>query len=181
MAIPRKKKICKVCGDSRYIFSRGLCEKCSKLKKLRTTKLSKAKARRRKNRESIPSLKRRARYWFQRWIRYRDLGHKCICESCPNILSNIKAFDAGHYHKAELYSNLVFDEDNVHGQCKGCNGFRDGNIIEYRKGLVKKIGIDGVISLEDRALYNKEIFKWNRDELILLLEEYKTLVKLIEG
>lgn len=139
------------------------------------------KKKRSKRQPTISSLKRQARYWFQRWIRYRDLGNKCICEGCQNILSDLKGFDAGHYHKAELYSNVLFNEDNVHGQCKGCNGFKDGNIIEYRKGLLEKIGEERLTSLEEKALYNRGPYKWDRQELIDIKEKYKLLVKDIEN
>src|SRR3990172_3508898 len=91
-----------------------------------TKKVKKKKAPRKPR---LRSLKSKARYYFQRWIRARDLGKKCICKSCDNILEKMEEFDAGHYHAVALYSNMLFDERNVHGQCKGCNGFRHGNLI----------------------------------------------------
>jgi hypothetical protein len=81
-----------------------------------------------------------AREVFQLWIRLRDKKDSCI--SCGRVA---ESYDAGHFFCAELYSGLIFHEDNCHKQCKRpCNKDRHGNLANYRIGLVKKIGEERV-------------------------------------
>ena len=37
---------------------------------------------------------------------------------------------------------------NCHKQCVKCNRFLSGNVAEYRRGLIKKIGLDLVEKIE---------------------------------
>ncbi len=173
-------KICNICNkEVPKLFSKGACIYCSKI--ISNTKLNKPlkKSIPKKKLPTITKVKKEARYWFQRWIRLRDLGNKCIYHSCNNYLNDLKTFDAAHYLKAELYSNKVFDENNVHGSCKSCN-FRDPT-IDYRKGLLLKIGEEQLLKLEEEALVNRDgNFKWDRSNLHDIITKYKQLCKEIE-
>jgi hypothetical protein len=54
---------------------------------------------------------------------------------------------------------MRFVEDNAHGQCKHCNRHLAGNHVEYRLGLVKRIGLHAVELIEaDQTMrkYTKE-------------------------
>ncbi len=82
---------------------------------------------------------------FNTYIRTRDKNSSCI--SCEATLSNRK-FDAGHYRSVGSNPQLRFNEENVWGQCVPCNRDKHGNLIEYRKGLIKKIGVEKVEYLE---------------------------------
>ena len=44
--------------------------------------------------------------------------------------------------------HLRFIQNQVHKQCVKCNRFLSGNVAEYRKGLIRKIGIDKVMEIE---------------------------------
>jgi hypothetical protein len=99
--------------------------------------------------KTITDYKKDARYWFQRWIRIRDLGKSCI--SCNTILSAINKYDAGHYYSASGTPQLLFNEFNCNGQCVFCNQHKSGNLIEYRKGLINRYGIDSLLDLETLA------------------------------
>ena len=68
----------------------------------------------------------KARKAFQSYIRERDKGKPCI--SCGTTTAT--KWDAGHYLKAELYTGLIFNEDNVHRQCQRCNQLRPGPSME---------------------------------------------------
>lgn len=114
-----------------------------------------------------------ARKIFQLWIRLRDKDLPCI--SCG--AANTK-FDAGHYFKAELYSGMIFDEDNVHKQCCTCNDILEANLHEYRKGLIQRYGLEYVERLESRSDANRKK-SWTREEYIEITEKYKHRVKLI--
>jgi len=121
--------------------------------------------------QSLIQLRNLARVSFQIYIRQRDKDLPCI--SCNK--SDAK-WDAGHYLKAEIYTKLIFNEDNVHKQCSYCNLQLAGNLIEYRKGLVKKIGINKVQELEDMADSSRS-YKFTKDELITLAKNYKLKIK----
>lgn len=60
---------------------------------------------------------------FSIYIRKRDFvkyGGRCI--SCPTILTDWKLGDAGHYVSVSRGNfETLFDEKNVHLQCKRCN------------------------------------------------------------
>ncbi|UKA23364.1 recombination protein NinG [Photobacterium damselae subsp. damselae] len=84
--------------------------------------------------------------FFNKFIRIRDYGEPCI--SCQRYFS-ICEMDAGHYRSKGAAPELRFDEDNVNLQCRDCNsGFLSGNRENYRKNLIKKIGIERVERLE---------------------------------
>jgi hypothetical protein len=129
-----------------------------------------AAAEKRERRESLAKLKtiskflQEAQREFNRWIRERDFGEPCI--SCGRITG--AKVNAGHYRTTAAASHLRFNPDNVHLQCEHCNTHLSGNLIEYRKGLVAKIGAARVELLEDD---NRSV-KWTREELLALRREY---------
>lgn len=127
-------------------------------------------------------LEKAARLIFQKWIRERDKNEKCI--SCFRTINDIAPtmWDAGHYFSAERFSGLIFEETNVHKQCKFCNGTKmHGNLIEYRKGLIARFGEDYVFELESISDANR-VYKYSRSELIDIANKYKVkLKKLIQA
>lgn len=119
----------------------------------------------------IKQLLKMAERWCNKYIRFRDEGAKCI--SCDN-----PGTEAGHYYSAGHYSTLRFNEININLQCSRCNRHLHGNLIEYRKGLVEKIGEEGVKELDDLvAAYKRISFKWDRFTLIETIEKYKQKCK----
>lgn len=178
------------CGKVSYLMRYGLCKQCfidwlyntpegketlSKTLKTARNKMTKEKASRnrewREKNKSIQKLIQEARKPFQAWIRMRDANKPCI--SCGSIDSDI--YDAGHFYKAEIYSGLIFDEDNVHKQCRKCNTYLDGNDNEYRKGLINRFGNDFVLALDKKAIESRSK-KYERDELIQIKNKYQTLI-----
>ena len=108
------------------------------------------------------------------YVRERDKGKPCI--SCYSQWND--SFQAGHFYKAELYSNLKFEETNTHGQCPGCNIFNDGNESGYRVGLINRYGKDFVDALDLKATsYKKDNFKWEIDYLKEKLKHVQKLKK----
>ena len=69
----------------------------------------------------------------------------------------------------------AFDIRNIHLQCKNCNGNLHGNIVEYRKNLVKLYGEDFVKDLEDRKNQVKE---FTVEELEALIAQTNRLIEL---
>ena len=56
--------------------------------------------------------------------------------------------DAGHYRSRGSAPHLRFDERNCHAQAKRENRYLSGNVVDYRVGLIARIGLEEVESLE---------------------------------
>jgi len=102
---------------------------------------------------------------FNAYIRQRDIGLPCI--SC-GLKSGAK-MNAGHYRSVGNCPSLRFDERNCYLQCEACNSYLSGNLIEYRKNLVKKFGAEFVDFLEAHPKPKH----YTIPELIVLKEVYK--------
>ena len=109
---------------------------------------------------------------FNAYIRKRDEDLPCI--SCGK--DNNKQFHAGHYRSVGSAPHLRFNEINVWRQCATCNTYLHGNLIEYRKELVNRIGVDKVEWLEN---YNEPL-KLSIPEIKELIVEYKNKTKQLE-
>lgn len=83
---------------------------------------------------------------FNRYIRLRDKDEPCI--SCKTTVSEV--WDAGHFRAVGSHPELRFEELNVHKQCRKCNGYWGGNLIDYRINLIDKIGLLKVEWLEGK-------------------------------
>lgn len=117
---------------------------------------------------STPELRSRAGIVFRKWIKKRDEGQRCISCGAPH------PYHAGHYYSAGHYPELEFNENNVHLQCVKCNCHLHGNLIEYRKGLIKKIGQSEVSKLDLTVELNKRtVWKHSREYLIEIIQNYK--------
>ena len=127
---------------------------------------------------SKKTVKGNAWRWFSKYIRLRDarrttatLTHvKCI--TCGKLLS-VSFCDAGHF-VSRRYNATFFDERNVNTQCRFCNRFLDGNLLEYRRQIVKLYGEGIDIELEDKAT---EIKKYSIEDLTNIIERYKIKIK----
>jgi hypothetical protein len=119
---------------------------------------------------TLPKLTAKAQHIFNRYIRTRDNQEGFFtCISCGQV-KGYEVMDAGHYVPVKNGSALRFNEYNVHGECKGCNGFDQFHLIGYRRNLIDKIGLDMVEWLEANARVTK---KWSRSELEEIIEKYK--------
>lgn len=87
---------------------------------------------------------REAQAEFNRYIRLRDDKEPCI--SCGRFHQG--QYHAGHYRTTKSAPELRFEPLNVWKQCMPCNAHLSGNIIEYRKNLIQKIGQEKVEWLE---------------------------------
>ena len=114
--------------------------------------------------DGLPKLKVKAQVAFNKFIRARDKDLPCI--SCGTG----RVAQAGHYLSQGHHSALRYNEDNTNGQCVRCNLFLHGNLINYRAGLIRKIGEDRVIDLEN---FPKKAHVWDRFTLIEIIEKYK--------
>ena len=107
-----------------------------------------------------------------KYIRLRDEGKPCI--SCGRLHKG--KMNAGHYRTVKSMPSLRFEPFNIHAQCEPCNSHLSGNLIEYRKGLIEKIGIEKVEWLEGPH----EPKKHTVQELIDIRKHYTRLAKGLE-
>lgn len=174
MAKKIKSKKCPICGNLFIPTFSTLQPVCGPLCAIKFNSEKEVKKRVEQMKvevEGTSKLEQAAKLIFQQWIRERDKHYPCI--SCGSIHTKM---DAGHFYKAELFSGLIFEEDNVHKQCCACNQHMDGNLIQYRKGLVARYGSDFVEQLDGIADANR-YYKYTRSELIDLANKYKLKLK----
>lgn len=126
----------------------------------------------------LPELKKAAQVEFNKWVRTRDHDKPCIsCGAPPPNLSGFHAGrDAGHYRSVGSAAHLRYTEDNCHSQCVHCNQFASGRVVEYRLGLLVRIGAARVEALET----DNEPRKWTREELIAIRATYRDKRKALE-
>ena len=109
---------------------------------------------------------------FNKYIRMRDEGKPCI--SCSRHHGG--QYHAGHFRSIGAAPELRFNEYNCHRQCQPCNTHLSGNLLEYRKGLISKIGIDQVEWLEGKH----EAKKYTIEEIQAIKKEYQQKIKELE-
>lgn len=125
--------------------------------------------------KKLPKLNRakllkKLQIWFNTFIRLRDKDKGCI--SCGGLVTQ-----AGHYRSVGSHPELRFDESNTNGQDARCNLFLSGNLIEYRLGLVKRVGEQEVNRLETQ----RHRSKLSNHEIQNLIEVYKSKVRELEN
>ena len=165
MSLPKKQRACRIC-KSLFQPRKALQNVCSFECEV---KLGIVMAERSKNRREkaervaevasrkILKLKLKTRgEWiketqavFNAFIRTRDqlAGHNCISSGRPLDWSGNNV-DAGHYRSRGSAPHLRFDERNCHAQSKKDNRYLSGNAVDYRIGLIARIGLEAVESLE---------------------------------
>lgn len=131
-------------------------------------------------------LEKRALEWRKKAVRLRDMDDNGFgtCISCRNRfkvafdskMPNSDDWHAGHFYSSGHYRRLMFDWDNIHGQCKSCNYYKSGNLLEYRRYLKLKIGEKRLKRLENLSLGNKEV-NWSEYELNQIIAESKEYIK----
>lgn len=116
-----------------------------------------------------PKALREAQKVVNAYIRLRDKDKPCI--SCGRHHQG--QYHAGHYRSVGSCPELRFNELNIHKQCMPCNSHLSGNLIEYRKRLIKKIGLDKVELIEN---YQQDK-KLTIDEIRAIESEFKLKIK----
>lgn len=138
-------------------------------------RVDRAETRRRKEAiKTIPDLIKEAQHAFNAYIRERDRDQPCICCGLPLGTGEVGgAYDAGHYRSTGSASHLRFNEDNCHAQRKHCNRYGAGRAVDYRIGLLHRIGPANLEALES----SNTPHKWTREELIAIRDTYKEKLK----
>jgi hypothetical protein len=117
---------------------------------------------------------KRAQIAFNAYIRARDAGKTCICCDRPlNPEAIGGGYDCGHYRSVGSAPHLRFEPENAHGQTKQCNRYGAGRAVDYRLGLIRRIGLARVEAIEADQLPRK----WTIAELQDIERHYKALTK----
>jgi len=121
---------------------------------------------------------REAQQAFNEFIRARDqaAGHHCISSGKPLDWSG-NAVDAGHYRSVGSAPHLRFDERNCHAQSKQDNRFLSGNAVDYRIGLIARIGQQAVDALES----DQSVRKYTVEEIKAIKAEYRAKARELKG
>lgn len=138
-------------------------------------KVERAETRRRKEAiKTLPQLKAEAQAAFNAFIRARDAHQPCICCGLPLSAGDVGGlYDCGHYRSVGSAPHLRYDERNAHAQRKQCNRWGAGRAVDYRIGLIARIGLEAVEALES----DNTTRKWTRDELVAIRDEYRQKLK----
>lgn len=123
--------------------------------------------------KTLPMLTKECQQAFNAWVRERDRGKPCI--SCGkdsaggNKFITGSGFDCGHFRSVGSAPHHRFNPNNAHLQCVRDNQFLSGAIVEYRKGLIERIGLDAVEALEA----DNEPRKYSKDDLRAMRDDYR--------
>lgn len=132
----------------------------------------------------ISKLKEQAWNEFSRFIRLRDrledpdtgcITDYAACCTCGKT-AHWKELQAGHFVPGRMNS-ILFDEQGCHAQCRACNLFKNGNLIEYWPFMEKKYG-KRVINRIKKA--SKQTRKFTKEELVEIRDRYKKLADQLE-
>ena len=174
-----RQKRCKVCREyftPRSSFAKVCGPECS----IEFVVQEKAKKDRQDRQKGLQALKtkrdyvKEAQVAFNAFCRLRDqlAGHSCISSGRPLDWSG-NAVDAGHYRSVGSAPHLRFNEDNCHAQSKHDNQWKSGNAVDYRLGLIARIGLDRVEALEA----DQSSPKWSIDDLVAIRDHYRAKVR----
>ena len=174
-----KPKRCKVCKEE-FIPSRMGQKVCGPDCASQMVKKMREKAERADDRRKKEALKTRSQWMkesqiaFNAYIRERDKNRPCICCGRPLADSGVGGgFDCGHYRSVGSAPHLRFNEDNAHGQTKQCNRWGAGRAVDYRIGLIRRIGLEAVEVLES----NQTPRNYSIDDLKEIIQTYRAKLK----
>lgn len=162
----RKKKICKSCGNERFIFSKGRCEFCAKKEDAKPIKriTEKAKDKRREERKDFPAFFEMAAV---------EVRRNPFCQNCGQP---IKASLSPHWNTAHILNKSTYKSVSTHPEnfvilCSSkdntgndCHKYFDDHILARIHMNVFKIAKQKFEKFKDQVLENgieKDIFEEN--------------------
>jgi len=169
-----RAKTCKGCSE-KFVPSRPMQTACGPKCAVIVAQRTRESKARKDLREAKQKAKTRGDWLretqiaFNAFIRARDADLPCI--SCGRWHQG--QYQAGHYMSVGARPNLRFDELNCHKQCTVCNNHLHGNLVNYRRALVAKIGIEAVEGLE----CDQSVRKYSIEDLKQLKHTYAKKLK----
>ena len=119
--------------------------------------------------------KAKAAHWkaFSRWIRLRDclkttgMPEYGRCVTCGKSFP-FKELQAGHFIPGRS-NGILFEEQAVHAQCRGCNVFGRGQLSRYTKFMLAEYGQEVIDDLYQKSSTPRKItIHEHREETIRL-------------
>ena len=155
---PKRQKRCKACLETFYprATTQKACSINCAQKLVKADQQRALKADSRKRRQAIKGHRewlREAQAAFNRFVRVRDYGRPCISSGREmdwegKGITTGSRVDAGHYRSTGAASHLRFNLWNCHAQSVRDNRDLSGNAVDYRIGLIERIGLERVEALE---------------------------------
>jgi hypothetical protein len=113
---------------------------------------------------------------FNKFVKARDELLPCVScgtSSPGRHFTGNTGWVASHYRSVGSCPELRFNEDNVHKACVRCNSWLSGNVVEYRIGLLARIGATRLEALEGQH----DPKHYTIDELVRIRDEYRAKAK----
>ena len=188
MAIPAKPRKCRVCRES-FQPKRCLQQACSFECECKLAELAAAKSKaKREKAERVADLASRKilkirieqmkplSYWAGKAQDAVNIYRRALladepCISCGRHHQG--QYHAGHFISRGASPALRFEHLNIWKQCKPCNVDKSGNLLNYRKALVDRIGIEKVEWLEGPH----ELPHWKKGDYQRIEAEHKQLLR----
>lgn len=129
-----------------------------------------------KKKKTIAKLVDAAAVLLQKYVRLKaaDENGYCKCVTCGRSY-HWKEMDGGHFiSRVSMATKLL--EENVHPQCKNCNGFHK-NEIGYTLFMIDYYGRDFV---EDLHQMKYTIKKYIRSEVEEMIQDLRQKIKELE-
>lgn len=148
-----RTKKCRVC--KKPFIKRSIAHvACSSDCALSIVRAKKEKAERKEIKERKEKLKtrsdwlREAQVAWNRYVRLRDHGLQCASCGARPAQKRGGTMDCSHYRSVGSAPHLRFHLHNAAAACVRCNRDLSGNVVELRKGLIERIGLQKVEELE---------------------------------
>lgn len=178
----RKCTICKTPYEPRSAWAKVCGPECAEKHAAAVLVKQRAKAQRQERAatkaklegmKTYPQIIKEVQRVFNQAVRLRDqiAGYPCISSGRPLDWSG-NAVDAGHYRSTGSAPHARFNFDNCHAQSKHDNQYKAGNAVDYRIGLIARIGLERVEALEA----DNTPRKWTREELYAMKADFQRLV-----
>jgi hypothetical protein len=190
-----ESKACRHCGaefrpwsSTQTVCGRVCAQRMVKAEKVAGKAAAKAERAadkvKREDQKPLRKLVAEAQAAFNPFIRERDKDLPCVsCGETNPPMTSGGQWDAGHYLTRGAHPELRFDEDNVHKQCKSCNGGSEKNgakaltvSARFREELLRRIGPERLERLEGPH----EVTKLDRDVLRQIKVVYRAKLRTLK-
>lgn len=125
--------------------------------------------------KTYPQLVAACQKAFNAVVRQRDIGQPCICcgRTSEKTYMTGSNWDCGHFRSTGSAPHLRFNFDNAHRQLVYCNRHGAGRAVDYRLGLIARIGLARVEALEA----DNTPAKWTHDDLRQMTKEFQAQLR----
>ena len=122
---------------------------------------------------TVKAEKLKANKAFSDYIRERD---RWTCYTCGRVVDKYHA-DAGHLF-SRYFAGTLYDEDNVHCQCKKCNMLHEVDSEPYKLKFIAEYGEDFYWELyrKSKGLTQRKVYDY-----IELRKEFEAKLKTLKA